>query len=240
MLKRLLAAVALSALALSTLPASAATLDATCSIAGGSATSPHAIDAKADGLLSGVDPEVDPHTTPHDVTDIHDSWFSRAADGTVSANVSVNQLLPVTENLVFYVRWNYPDTDGVAPDKSIRFVSVQLRTEIPGAMPQGTFRYGFLDTTTPGLQTLVSEGYTTGSWSAGTPGVISIVVPFASMGNPASGEALTSLIVQARALVGHPGHGHPEINPNGASGGGVVTTVDDSTNAEDLCDTITV
>jgi len=190
----------------------------------GTAESPAVVDQTDDAALGGIDASV----TAMDPTDIERMWFQTAPDGAVTTHISVTNIPTV-------------DSNPASTFKIIKtnFVSAQIRPTAPPALGP-TFQYGYLDTSTPGVQSLVAQGFTTGSVTPGSPGEIAITVPFNKLGDPQAGQDIDGLLVQARVLIGHPGHGHPEIAPNGASGGGVVSTVDDTTNAADACDTLTL
>lgn len=210
------------ACALSFAPAHA--LDDSCSIDGGSASSPHMEDLAGDqqaNLDSGV-------PTP-DSTDILSSWFARGDDGRITANIALTSLTGTELSFRYYVQWSHRGADPAL--KSRRFVTVQPR-------PYGNiYRYGYLDTTaTP--QTLVTEGETTGTVTTGAPALLSIVVPMDKLGDPQPGDLLIDVLAQARVLAGNPGAPSPVPPPPPGTPSGVVSTVDDTTNGDSCVDVL--
>lgn len=234
---RLLALALVSALAFAYAPAHA-DVTLTCDMHG-SAASPAVVDATGDAVLGGIDPSVDPTTTPNDPTDVRSAWFETAADGTASVHVSLNNVLPESTNLMVYVAFDFPhpNPDPTATFKNIvtNFVAAELH---PSASPAiaPSFQYGYLDTSTPGLATQTTQGFTSGSVTPGQPGEIAIDVPLAQLGAPQPGDVLTNLSVQTQVLIGAPGTGHPEISPAVASGSGLLLSADDTSNALQNCD----
>ena len=165
--RTIVALAATMSLALGLTPSHA--LDGTCSILGGSADTPHVEDVKGD--------QMEPTTqvpTP-DGTDVLGGWLARDENGVVTANLSVGSLNGTETNYVYYFRWTFRGSD--PSTKELRWVSIQPRPDAPAGSPVAygaRYRYGYLDTTTPGLQTLVYAGDSTGTVTNGTPGTISV------------------------------------------------------------------
>lgn len=214
-------------------------LDGSCSINGGSADTPHVHDVKGD--------QMEPTTAVPmpDGTDVLSAWFARDHDGVVTANINVGSLNGAELNYAYYFSWTFRG-EGPASNE-LRWVAVQPRPDAPSGSPVGygpRYSYGYLDTTSPGVQRLVLEGESIGSVKAGTPGFVSVVVPLEKMGAPRPGDALSLILVQTRVLFGNPGFPPGYAPPTLPSGtptppGGVALTVDTSANA-DLCDEILV
>jgi len=162
-----------------------ANADETCTVAGGSADTPHLIDGFGDTTLTtGTDPAIE----ALDPTDLLAGWFARDEAGVVTANMKVQNLIEPFANVVYYMRWDYKGSDDAI--KTTRWVSVQPRPSLPAGLPVAygpRYRWGYLDTTTVGVQTLVAEGESTGSVTYGSPGTMSIVVPLDKMGKPGPG-----------------------------------------------------
>jgi hypothetical protein len=231
-----------AALLLQTTP-SHANADESCTVAGGSADTPHLIDGFGDTLLTA---DTDPTIEGLDPTDLLAGWFSRSEDGVLTANMKVQNLVEPLANVVYYMLWDFKGTDDAI--KTTRWISVQPRPSLPAESPIAygpRYRYGYLDKTTVGVQTLVAEGDSTGAVSYGSPGAMSIVVPLAKMGNPGPGDLLSNLVMQARVLIGSPGlpPGYsvpPPPPPAPSIPGGLVSTTDDTTDALEYCSDVEV
>ena len=202
-------------------------LDETCSIDGGSADTMHVEDMLGDGTVDDVGDDV----ARNDPADLLGAWFQRDDDGKVTAHFQVAQLTGTESNVVYYFLWNWV---GGEPTKVRRWVAAQPRVY------GGRYRYGYLDTTTPGVSTLVSEGDVSGGVTVGAPGEAFVEVPLDKMGKPQPGDVLNNILVQARVLIGQPGL-PPGVWPEaaGPERSGLVSTVDDSANAN-VCDFIEV
>jgi len=222
--------IALGALvsALGVMPAHAT--DDTCSIDGGSAASTHVDDPTDDSLFAGTGT----NAVIGDPTDITGGWFSRGEDGTVRVNITLAQLTGTEADFVYYFRWHFAGNDD--PAHADRLIRVQPRPNTPEGAPVRygpTFAYGYFDNAA-GAYTSVAA--TTGTVTTGTPGLISVVVPFSKMGAPISGDLLDGLLIESKFRVGSPGlpPGSPGLP---ASVPGYVFVAEDTSNGAG-CDAV--
>lgn len=220
--RRLIATAALAVAALGSVPSFANEPD--CSAAAGSAATPHQVDRTGDALTADTDDAL----VAQDTTDIRAAWFSVEGD-VLRAHIQTTKLHGTETNQIFYVMWTYKGAEDAKFQR--RFVSAQPRPEVPGVYG-GAYRYGYLDETTPGVSTLTNQGYTTGRAKAGTPGEVIIDIPLDKLGNPGEGEILENVVAESRLLVGPPGHGQQHVTTTGAAGGGLVSVLDDTGDAE--------
>lgn len=193
------AAIALAAV----VPTSAFAEDPDCTAAGGSSATPHVNDPAGDwnGLVFGNESALIPYGDVHrEGTDILTAWIS-LADGKYYANLSVGTLDGTQVNTTYGVRWL--NAAGPAA-QARRFVQVQFSER--GAP---TYEHGYLavDPQTE-IDNVNTVGTTRGTVSLGSPGIISIEIPFGAQANripkPLEMEGVTA---ETRVLLGARGTG---------------------------------
>jgi hypothetical protein len=212
--------------------------DCVVDIDSASADSPHLVDPEGDwNGLSGNGAEDGVGELYREGVDITAAWFARDAEGGIDAVTQIASLSDLQPNTIFYLLWYSPDTDGVAPDRSTRWVSARIR-----GYAEPTYTYGHMAQGLTGIQ-FFTDGETTGTVATGTPGTISVDIPLEEMGIDASaGEYFTFadlagifgglLGAESRILLGSP----EPLPPPSPLRHGFVYEADTSDNFLEICD----
>lgn len=185
----------------------AANADLHCNVDAGTEAAPHLEDAAGDweGIVTGNGQALIPYGDVYrESTDVLSAWINRTGT-TFTANIRLNTWSGLTEtNAVYNFLWTYQGTSPV--NQARRFVSARLVRPLP--IPIYEFSYGWIDTSGE-IDLINTYGATTGSMIAGTPGAISIVIPFhrSQLGRPGPGAVLEDIVAEARVLVGAAGTG---------------------------------
>jgi hypothetical protein len=215
---RTLAALALAAGAL--VPTSAFAND--CTAATGNGADPQINDPANDynGTVGGNQTALIPYGDVHgEGTDLIAGWVSIGADGKTYANISSRKIDGLQVNSTFGFRWV---NDAGLPAQNRRFVQVQFNER-----GTATYEHGYiaLDPQT-GIDNVNTLGSTTGTVTNGTPGVISIAIPWGTGTRIPKPTVLAEATIESRVLIG-------------ARGTGLLGLADDSTDGDGPCFNIT-
>lgn len=216
----------------------------------GSSLTPHASDPANDwaGPVLGDGNPNGAGDVWREGTDIIAAWLHRADDGSMTANVQVANLNLFQPNSIFYILWDY-DAGGADLHRARRWVSGRLK----GYGEAFTYGYHTTNPVTTNL-TFFTMGDTTGTFTAGVGGIVSIDIPQGGTtlpdpypnapyngqvignddwGAPAPGSLLTAFAAETRVLIGSPEPLPP--NPTGLRHG-QVRLADWLLNAYFICD----
>ncbi|MFN2613879.1 MAG: hypothetical protein ABR552_03560 [Actinomycetota bacterium] len=195
------------------IPSAHATYD--CSTGGATESNPQLADDQNDynGAIGGNQSGIPFGDVWGPGTDITEGWISNTGTGQSkwTANIETASLAGDELNAIYTFYFNYPTGD---PVQNRKFVEVTVTR--PGAAtvaPVLKADYGYLDTTGPIKLTTV-VGNTTATFTPGSPGKISIVIPIGKttfFGSPVAGNIFNSLLIETRLLVGAAGTGFLEL-----------------------------
>ena len=173
--------------------------DETCSAANGSAATPHLEDGRGDwnGTITGNESGTAFGDINNSHNDVLAGWLNR--DGNkVTATITLAELTGNEINEVVYFFWNH--FSAATPERTRRWVATTFNGRTV------TYNYGHRTVNpTTGQGTIVTEGTTTGSIVAGSPGSITMNVPMSKMGNPVIGDELGDPVAESRFYAGVPG-----------------------------------
>lgn len=200
---RIRSIVLLAIAAASLAPVGAFAEDVACTAAGGNGANPQFNDPTGDweGVVFGNQSALIPYGDVHrEGTDLVAAWVSIDGSGKYYANISSALLDGTQVNTTFSLRW---EQDAGLPAQARRFVHAQISER-----GTATYEHGYLavDPQT-GIDNINTLGTTRGTMTNGTPGVISIEIPFGIGNRIPKPTTLNLVVAETRVLLGARGNG---------------------------------